>query len=104
MTEYMLAKKIAEETGLTLLASKKFIKTYKEVVTENLCRYGRIQFFKFGTYRIFYIKSNIRRDLVTKEFKEFPAVKSVRFKFSRKVINRVNAGKKETLISRRFGE
>lgn len=103
MTEHQLAKKIQDETGLTLLASKKFIKAYKEAVIENLCRYGMVQFLNFGTYRISHINPNVRRDLVTKEFKEFPAVNTVRFRFSKKIIKRINTSKKETLISRRFG-
>lgn len=80
MNKKVLATKMAEDCGITLIKAKKIIKTITEIFKEYLPRDKKIEIRGFGSFKILKTKKRKIKLIGQKTLKELPPSKRIKFK------------------------
>lgn len=80
MNKKMLANKIAEDCGITILKAKKIIKTITDIFKEYLPKEKKIEIRDFGSFKVLKTKKRKIKYIGQKEIKVLPASKRIKFK------------------------
>ncbi len=90
MNKNQLITAIAEKAEITKKDAEKFLKTYEEVIKEELVSGGKVQSVGFGTFEVTERKEREGINPRTKETMIIPASKSVKFKVGKAFKEAVN--------------
>lgn len=80
MNKKMLANKMAEDCGITILKAKKIIKAITDIFKEYLPKEGKIEIRNFGSFKVVSTKKRNIRYIGQEKIKVLPASKRVKFK------------------------
>lgn len=80
MNKKMLATRMAEDCGITILKAKRIIKTITEIFKEALPKEGKIEIRNFGSFKILKTKKRKIKLVGQKIIKELPPSKRIKFK------------------------
>ena len=91
MTKKDMAKKVADETGLTQIQAAEIIQQILDGITETLVTEGRVELRNFGVFQVKKRKPKKARNLRTGEQVAVPAKRVVSFKPGLEMEQRVNS-------------
>ena len=90
MNKAELVAALAESMEVTKKEAEKFLKTFEDVVTEELKKGGQVQLVGFGTFEVGQRPSRTGINPRTKESIQIPAAKTPKFKAGKALKDAVN--------------
>ena len=80
MNKKMLANKMAQDCGITILKAKKIIKTITDIIKEYLPKEKKIKIRNFGSFMVVNTKKRNIKYIGQEKIKVLPASKRIKFK------------------------
>lgn len=80
MNKKMLANKMAQDCGITILKAKKIIKTITDILKEYLPKEKKIEIRNFGSFKVVNTKKRNIKYIGQEKTKVLPASKRIKFK------------------------
>ena len=90
ITKKHLKDEIYFNFGLPEILSEKLLKSFFDIIVEGLLKDGEVKISKFGNFKILNKKSRIGRNPKTKEEFVITARKSISFKASKNILDKLN--------------
>lgn len=80
MNKKMLANKMAQDCGITILKANKIIKTITDILKEYLPKEKKIEIRNFGSFKVVNTKKRNIKYIGQEKIKVLPASKRIKFK------------------------